>query len=550
MPGRPDQGTDGAHGGNGPGPGEARGGNGESPAEAKANLILRTSPQALEKAERRFQAIAPYLPGARPAIKPKENRSWIYKWLRRYELHGYEGLIDRPRSDRGRSRSIVHEDLAKCIKATYWEHCESSKSARPPYTYLLDVGAMKARELKVPEPTLHGIRRMLQPAMGEQALLMAKGPEAFLRDHAPSRPVYREFGPNQEWTIDHWTVHSEVLVNGKRRRVDLTLAQDRYCGTNLGWCFSQHGNTDSIGSALLMAFKRYGLPKRILCDRGKDMMSLRVAAGCRALGIELIFATGRSPKTKGDIERRFSQISRGYCRTIPGYAPGPHLKPANKKDPLTLEQLQDGLVKYLEILNHALVDRRRFRGIHKTRAELRSEAGHVPRVVGNEEALYAFMPSKRRKVGKQGIQHQRFTYRHDSLDPLMGKEVEIRWENTDLSKVIVLCDGRFICVAVDAAAAPAKPSAAEARERRKMAREHVARVKATVDPVLVSAMDPLEYWDKKAKEKQVQAAALSQGRPLKTVRAFPAKEAGIARAMRGQGRSEPKPPYDPYGDPE
>ena len=215
-----------------------------------------------------------------------------YKWIGRYLRDGESGLSDRSRRPLSSPRRSGMDLEARVV---------SIRQEHPAW------GGRK-------------IRKVLENEGFEGALPAASTVSNILRRHGllglgtrqGSRPVERfERGePNDLWQMDFkgW-----ILLGDGRRCHPLTILDDhsRY-SISLEAC---PGETESVVKPLLAkAFRRYGLPRQILCDHGNPWGrgpgsdrrrpgTPRLEVWLMRLGVEVIHGRVRHPQTQGKEER-------------------------------------------------------------------------------------------------------------------------------------------------------------------------------------------------------------------------------------------------------
>jgi transposase InsO family protein len=209
-----------------------------------------------------------------------------YKWLHRAEREGATGLANRSRrphaSPRQTAPAIEQAVLDLRAEHTTW-------GGRKLAARLRDRGLAS-----VPSPsTVTAIlRRHGQLAVPERA------------QHAWQR--FEQAEPNQLWQLD-FKGHV-ALGQGGGRLHPLTALDDhsRYCVV-LGACGNER--SDTVRDHLIAAFRRYGLPDRILTDNGSpwgfsgDQRWTRLGVWLLQVGVAVSHGRPYHPQTQGKEER-------------------------------------------------------------------------------------------------------------------------------------------------------------------------------------------------------------------------------------------------------
>ncbi|MDR0472890.1 MAG: hypothetical protein LBH43_04375 [Treponema sp.] len=101
---------------------------------------------------------------------------------------------------------------------------------------------------------------------------------------------------------DHHCLDCVAVYQGKLVRPWVTTMQDYRSGKILGWCLSAAPSSLSIIVAYYMAVIRYGIPRRLLSDNGKDYRS------------ELL--NGKTAAAKAYTPQRFGEEEEVYIQGL------------------------------------------------------------------------------------------------------------------------------------------------------------------------------------------------------------------------------------------
>jgi hypothetical protein len=110
--------------------------------------------------------------------------------------------------------------------------------------------------------------------------------------------------------------HLGPLVTTTRQNKHLFAVVDAF--TKYTWGFPVRSTTTkSVITCLKRLFDTYGVPRRIICDRGPAFTSLLFRAFCAELGIRLNLISVRVPRANGQVERCLSTILERLIAIIP-----------------------------------------------------------------------------------------------------------------------------------------------------------------------------------------------------------------------------------------
>ena len=153
-----------------------------------------------------------------------------------------------------------------------------------------------------------------------------------------------ELGPqgdevNSEWEVDHTLLDIFVIdpMSGKAAaRPWMTTILDRYSRCIVGFSLSfAPPSWTAIMDALRVSIRRkhrilaalgginntwdcFGIPKFLICDKGRDFMSKSLKATGAALGFKIVHMKPKKPWLKGKIERWFRTLEEEIIHLMPG----------------------------------------------------------------------------------------------------------------------------------------------------------------------------------------------------------------------------------------
>lgn len=169
---------------------------------------------------------------------------------------------------------------------------------------------------------------------------------------------------NDIWVMDNYTfdvIIKEESDSKTTKRMYLTTVLDVKSGVLVGWNITDSPDSNSTLDALRFAMLRFGIPKRLYFDNGREFTTLDIAGDDRnrkiaknkkgnlpvtiiaKLGIEIIFALPTNAQAKV-VERIHRIIKEQFCTAQDGYCGGNIIeRPENLKK----------MIKYMNIETEA-----------------------------------------------------------------------------------------------------------------------------------------------------------------------------------------------------
>jgi len=270
--------------------------------EASSPQLSRSSRRLFTPEERRA-AVEAYL--ASGHTQKDFGRLWgvsattLSKWVKRYEREGPKGLEDRP--GEGRGRSGKEKRLPAAVRAEI-----VNVKQRFPNFGLLRVRDFLAR--------FRGIR---VSAGGVRNTLRAEGIEPVRRKKKPRRKAkpprrFERSRPGELWQSD---ITSFVLARHSRR-VYLTVFLDDFSRYVVSFALATHQRAELVTESLLEGVARFGKPKEVLTDQGRQYFSWRGKSGFQKLlereGIRHVVSRTHHPQTLGKCERLWKTVGEEF----------------------------------------------------------------------------------------------------------------------------------------------------------------------------------------------------------------------------------------------
>lgn len=231
------------------------------------------------------------------------SRKTGYKWLKRFQEKGVEGLQDRSRRP-DLSPSRTGDEMEQRIVDLRTQH---------PHW-----GGRKLRALLLP-PSIDEVTKMAvpqRPKAGGILIPSASTITAILRRHellneadgAGQPRAFQRFereAPNELWQMDF---KGHFAMNNGKRCHALTVLDDH---SRFALCLEACGDecTETVQGVLTKVFKTYGIPRSMLMDNGSPWGDeggqpwTRFTAWLARLEIGVSHGRPRHPQTQGKVER-------------------------------------------------------------------------------------------------------------------------------------------------------------------------------------------------------------------------------------------------------
>lgn len=305
------------------------------------------------------------------------------------------------------------------------------------------------------------------------------GQKAFRDECAPYiRRTYDDLYSNDIWVCDNHTF--DVMVDGKGGpkpiRVYLTGFLDVRSRKMVGWYVTHAPCSDATLYALRRGIEKYGIPKRILSDNGREFLTHDIGGrGFRKdgregeheaptildnLGIEFRTAMVRNAKAK-IIERAFRDIKDMFSKLNEGYTGG-----TIKERPERLKEMAkkasnftpySDFVEYVDVFIEGSFNYSGHGGVgmgNRTRNEVYAENLVEIRMATPEQLnLMMLRNSRVRKVTRDGVVLKIYDTEipfcsDELLYNHIGEKVYFRYDPNNLAEVRVYDEqDRFLCTA-------------------------------------------------------------------------------------------------------
>ena len=261
----------------------------------------------------------------------------FYRWVREFSQKGVDGIVPRySAASGGAGESLTGAE--KALLKRFW-----LKSSRPTVRSALEL-------LRENYPgsgcSYQTARRYLQSLPQALADYHRLGKTAFTNEHQPfmDQNIW-QYRSLDVVVSDHHCLDCVVMYRGELVRHWVTTMQDYRSGNVLGWCPSVSPSSLSIIVAYYMAVIRYGIPRKLIFDNGKDYRSgilngktvtaitkmpegwdeeqeVYIQGLFSLIGSEVSFTLPYNGKSKGRQERYYGILKEKFSKQIGSYIGG------------------------------------------------------------------------------------------------------------------------------------------------------------------------------------------------------------------------------------
>ena len=226
----------------------------------------------------------------------------IQTWYSRFKKHGVTQMENKPRSDKGKVRKVVLEDVLEAIRKVLPKLQGRTPSRSMLYRLCIEEGLLTRSQIA--DTTF---RRMVKryELLKPDAECSSKIRLAFSKAHA-----------NEMWQADTligpYLQHEGTQVQS--RLIAFLDDASRVC------CHGQFfptENVDTLIEALRAAFYKRGVPQSLYVDNGSIYSSKEIIQICARVGCLLHHTPVRDGAAKGKIERFFRTVREQFlCRQL------------------------------------------------------------------------------------------------------------------------------------------------------------------------------------------------------------------------------------------
>lgn len=263
--------------------------------------------------------------------------SSLIKMRRRFFRYGISGLLSK--HGQHLTGSTVPDDYFEYFKNLYL--VEGAPSLRTCWDLTLGYAIRMFDAKRETFPSFMAFKRRLDKEIPKQSIYLARmGETAWNRKYGGYiERDYSNITCNEVWVSDHAQIDVACFYSDDKVVFPwVTVWRDYKSGKWLGWILqSGNPNSDHIFQSFYYAAEKYGLPKEVIIDNGKDYRSKDFAGGRKTikiaanksktmsmlaeLNIDVHFALPYNAQTK-PIERDFLKIKELLSKHCVGYRGG------------------------------------------------------------------------------------------------------------------------------------------------------------------------------------------------------------------------------------
>lgn len=436
------------------------------------------------------------------------TKSQLFRWQRKYKSGDVADLVDT-RGGHNRGQVTIPPDA--------WDYFNNL------YMTLQKRSVQRCWELtrlEYPDiPTVSTFERKIKTIPKLAIIRFREGEKAF-NDALVSMERSREdIASNDIWFSDHHLVDVAVINNrGKVFRPWLTVFFDARASKVISFIVrDKSADATVIKQCLRLGIEKYGVPKELYFDNGKDYREKSFNANfpislVKQLGINMIYATPYHGQAK-TVERFFGTMEDRFCKLLPTYlGKDAKQRPENMRvtfDKLkdkapTMEQFTKALENYFVEYNNTPSGGIDMNG--KCPEQVYCENLHTITEVKDKSILRILCGTfDERIVQKNGVQYQGRYYYHTELLTHQGEKVIINADPYNMDELNIFdTDMRAICKAPAKVRTPFRHTTQEqireAMKEKKEARKMIQRYAPTRELDTMSIIARNQLLEKKYEE--------------------------------------------------
>ena len=349
------------------------------------------------------------IPGSHRTTVAQET---IRDWLKKYRQGGFDALLPKSRTDRGKSRKLPREVSDLLLAA---------KEEDPDLTVPLVIKKVRESgrvpdDIRMPQSTVYKL-------LARNGLMCKKNEPA--KDHR--RFSYQYAGDLFMSDVMHGPA---VKTDGSRKRKTYLIAFIDDATRVIPYAaFAHSESTAAFMPVFKQAVMRRGIPQRLFVDNGSAFRSRHLTLVCAKLGITLIHSRPYFPQGKGKIERWFRTVRLQFLPAL------------TDKDKSSLEAINSALWAYVEMEYH----RAPHRILGESPLERWARTGErvrYPEPGVDLDDLFLF-ETKRKVIKDRTVSLNGMVYEVDAA--LVGETVTLRYDPGNQGKTVEVCHkGRHV----------------------------------------------------------------------------------------------------------
>ena len=217
----------------------------------------------------------------------------ISTWFYRYKIDGTTAMINKTRSDKGKTRKVSPEQLLEAIEKVLPKFRGKSYSKALIYRTCIEDGLLRRDEVAP---------NTFSRLVNEHELLK---PESEVK--SKRRLAFAKAFANQCWQAD--TLFGPYVKNGTTKtQVKLIAFIDDASRLICHGEFFFADNIANLITAFQTAIYKRGIPEQLYVDNGSNYASLEISNICTRIGTLLCHTPVRDGAAKGKIERFFRTV--------------------------------------------------------------------------------------------------------------------------------------------------------------------------------------------------------------------------------------------------
>lgn len=394
------------------------------------------------------------------------STSQIYRLIPKLDVElGFLSLVPQKRGRlkgengiAGDAEDVIHE----MIKLHY-------KGVGATFQKVITKVQDRCRELGLSVPSDSTICNRIKSKGEKQLLKQTDGAKAASQKYDVRGGKLALSAPLELIQIDHALVDCIIVDSNQRLPIGrpwATLAIDVFSRSVIGIHLSlAHPSAMSVALCISHAilpkdwwlrkyglestqFPFYGVPQRIHVDNAREFRSDKLKASCRLYEIKLTYRPRGVPHNGAHIERLIGTLMK-RTHMLPGTTMSTVKERGDYKSEkhaaLTFSEFREWFIREVEIYHskkHSDLGCSPLLQWEKYFSDSDRKFSHPPVVENRRKLLLNFMPSLRRRIGRQGIRLNTIDYYSNSMKRLeIGTRCLVRYDPESISKVWILPEG-------------------------------------------------------------------------------------------------------------
>lgn len=361
----------------------------------------------------------------------------FYRLLEAYRSNGLEGLAYKARRDGGVRKSVT-DVLQKIIEGLCLQR------PKPTLAWVHRKIDEYCKKEGTATPSYASVWRIYNDIPAEQKVFAHEGAKVYKNEFGITHRWSAD-GPNDIWQCDHKELALYARdYRGRVRKLWLTAIEDDYSRAIMGYYLGIEAPSSArVALALRQAiwhkpeegWPMCGMPEKFFTDHGSDFTSHHIKQVAADLNFGFIDSEIGDPEPRGKIERLFRSTDQMFV---------PDVK-SPKSAPLDVEEIDKRFRTWLVTVYQC----HEFKDLVGTPLSRWKSRITIPRMPDSLEALDLMLMhvGRPRKVRRDGVRFETFTYFDLELSKYVKQQVSIRFDPRDMSHIYIYADGGFVCKA-------------------------------------------------------------------------------------------------------